>query len=87
MKIGRLKEIIKDMDDNMEFFVRNSKNPTGNISELQQVEESSYGFFGESIPCLILNTHHNMEVYQSQAYLNDEIDEDDIPDFLPKKQI
>lgn len=58
MKINRLKEIIKDMPDGMEIFIRNTNNICGNIAELEQVEKSYYGFFGMDIPCIILNTSH-----------------------------
>ena len=56
MKIKRLKEILANLDDDLEIFVRNSINPLGNIQELDQIEASCYGSFGQSIPCLILNT-------------------------------
>ena len=45
----------------------------GNITELEQVEESSYGFFGKSIPCVILNTINSKEI---------ELDDDEIIDFI-----
>ncbi|ADO59750.1 hypothetical protein [Paenibacillus polymyxa] len=63
MKVKRLKEILESLDeklenvdDDLEVFIRNSVNPCGNIQELEQVEFSTYGFFGKAIPCLILNT-------------------------------
>ena len=37
-------------------MIRNSVNPCGNIGDLENVEQSSYGFFGKNIPCLIFNT-------------------------------
>ena len=49
MKAKRLKELLETIDDNTEIFIRNTVNICGNISELEQVEESSYGFFGKSI--------------------------------------
>lgn len=58
MKINRLKEIIKDMPDDLEIFIRNTNNICGSIAELEQVEKSYYGFFGMDIPCIILNTSH-----------------------------
>lgn len=61
MKIGRLKELINGLDDNMEIFIRNSHNVCGNIDDLVQVEKSSYGFFGESIDCIILNACNAVE--------------------------
>ena len=62
MKAKRFKEILENIDDDMEIFIRNSVNPLGNISSLDQAESSSYGFFGESIPCLILNTDASKEI-------------------------
>jgi hypothetical protein len=60
MKAKRLKEIIREIPDDIEIMVRAFINPCGNISELSQVEYSSYGFFGEDIPCVILNTSENI---------------------------
>jgi hypothetical protein len=77
MKAKRLKELLETIDDNTEIFIRNTVNICGNISELEQVEESSYGFFGKSIPCVILNTSNSKEI---------ELDDDDeIIDFIKSK--
>lgn len=57
MRVKRLKEILNNLDDDLEIFIRNSHNFCGNIADLEQVEKSTRGFFGESLPCLILNTH------------------------------
>jgi len=62
MKAKRLKELLTDIDDDLDIFIRNSHNLLGNISDLEQVEVSTYGFFGESLPCLIFNTEHSKEV-------------------------
>lgn len=62
MKVKRLKEILNNLDDDLEIFIRNSNNLCGNISELEQVEKSYYGFFGSDIPCLILNTPFSKEL-------------------------
>lgn len=56
--VKRLKEIIKDMPDDIEIYIRNSHNPCGTIGELENVEKTFYGFFGEDIPCLVLNTQY-----------------------------
>lgn len=48
MKIGRLKEILSSLDDDLEIFIRNSVNICGNIGELYQIEKSTYGFMGDS---------------------------------------
>ena len=56
MNVKRLKEIIKNLPDDLEIHIRNSHNICGNISDLDQVEKSYSGFFGTPVPCLILNT-------------------------------
>jgi hypothetical protein len=58
MTVKRLKELLKDLPDDLEIYIRNSCNICGNISDLDQVEKSYYGFFGTSMPCIILNTQH-----------------------------
>lgn len=77
MKGKRLKELVNMIGDNDDVFIRNSVNPCGNISELDQLEVSSYSFFGKSIPCVILNTSNSKEI---------EVDKDDeIIDFIKAK--
>ena len=73
MKLGRLKEIIKDMDDDdLEIFIRNTDNICGNIGYLEQVQVSIYGCFGESIPCIILNTDNSkaIETNENDDYID-----------------
>lgn len=72
MKAKRLKEILEkiNIDDDTEIFIRNSINPLGNISSLDQVEYSSYGFFGKDISCLILNTHISKEIDNDGYYID-----------------
>lgn len=60
-KVKDLKEFLKDKDDDLEIFIKNSFNPVGNISEMAEVTEGTYGFFGESIPCIIFDTAQNVE--------------------------
>ena len=62
MKVKRLKKILNNLDDNLEVFIRNSYNIFGTIGELEQVEKSFYGFFGEDVPCLILNTSYSKKL-------------------------
>lgn len=62
MKVKRLKKILNNLDDDLEIFIRNTNNICGNISELEQVEKSYYGFFGSSIQCLILNTSYSKKL-------------------------
>ena len=77
MKVGRLKELLSNLDENLEIFIRNSHNICGNISELDQVEKSTYGFFGKSIDCIILNTSHSKEI--------EEDEEENIIDYIENK--
>jgi hypothetical protein len=72
MKVKRLKEILNNLDDNLEVFIRNSLNICGTIGELEQVEKSFYGFLGEDIPCLILNTSYSkkLETTDEENYID-----------------
>ena len=56
MKIKDLKDAILDIPDDIEVMITNVVNPCGNISMLGKVEQSTYGFFGESILCIILTS-------------------------------
>lgn len=62
MKVKRLKELLNNLDDDLDIFIRNSHNICGTIGELEQVEKSFYGFFGSDIPCVILNTQYSKEM-------------------------
>ena len=64
MKVGRLKEILSSLDDDLEIYIRNSHNICGNIGELYQVEKSTYGFIGDEIDCIILNTYHTNKKWE-----------------------
>ena len=77
MKAKRLKELLAHVDDDCEIFIRNSVNPIGNIQELDQVEVSSYSFFGSDISCLIFNT--------SSSKTLEEDDEENIIDYIKTK--
>lgn len=59
MKVKRLKELLNNLDDDLEIFIRNSNNICGTIGELQQVEKTFYGFVGIDIPCIVLNTPYS----------------------------
>jgi hypothetical protein len=72
MKVSRLKEILSNIDDDKEIFIRNSFNICGNISELSQVEQTFYGFFGDCIPCLVFNAESSKELESNSN--NDIID-------------
>jgi hypothetical protein len=59
-----LKDLIKKLqklekkDPNLEVFLRMS-NGIGNISHLEVVEDTTYGFFGKDVPCVILDRDRN----------------------------
>ena len=65
MKVKRLKELLNKVDDNQEVFIANSMNICGNISELDQIEETTYGFFGSDVPCIILTSENAKNVKES----------------------
>lgn len=54
LHIGELKELIKDLDDETEVFIRVCYNPVGNIVTAGSPVLSTYGFFGTSIPCVVI---------------------------------
>ena len=61
MNKKRLLEIIEKFPDNVDIYISNSMNPTGNVASLEQVEESTISFFGHKEPCIILNTYHSSD--------------------------
>lgn len=54
MTVRQLINRLKKHDPKKEVFLR-TPTPTGNIAELERVEDSTYGFFGKDIPCIILD--------------------------------
>ena len=54
MRIKDLKEQIKELPDEMEVFIRCAVNPCGNIITAGKANKDTYGFFGESIDCVII---------------------------------
>lgn len=66
MKAKRLKDILKDIDDNTEIFIRNTRNICGNIEGLEQIEMSVYSTFGVINPCIILNTPSSKEIEEDE---------------------
>lgn len=54
MTVKEFREQLKDKDDDMEVFIRCTTNPCGNIVDAEEVSETTYGFFGSSIPCIII---------------------------------
>jgi hypothetical protein len=78
MTVKRLKEILNNLDDGLEIYIRNSYNICGNIADLEQVEKSTRGFFGEGIDCLILNTHCSKKLEMTE-------DEEEYIDYIENK--
>lgn len=59
LTVGQLKEMIKDSHDNTEIYIRVCSNPCGNIVEAGIADKSTYGFFGESIECIIIEPQYS----------------------------
>ena len=58
MNVKRLKELIKDLPDDQDVYIRNSFNCCGNCADLEQVELDYIYFFGDPYPAVFLNTQH-----------------------------
>lgn len=54
MNLGEFRKQTEGMPDDIEIFVRPATNPCGNIIEADRVAKDTYGFFGKTIPCLIV---------------------------------
>lgn len=54
MKVKDLKEQIEGVDDELEVFIRCAVNLCGNIIEADRADKSTYGSFGVSIDCIII---------------------------------
>lgn len=68
MKVKELKELLSKHDDELQVMIRNTINPIGNIEELEEIEEASFSFFGESVKCIILNTYHSFNKEEINEY-------------------
>jgi hypothetical protein len=53
MTVGELKEALNQFDDNLEVFTKKT-DFVGNIGYIFNVKQDTYGFFGESLPCILL---------------------------------
>lgn len=58
MTVRQLINRLKKHDPKVEIFFENRINPTGNINTVDNLEESTYGFFGKDIPCVIIRHKH-----------------------------
>ena len=53
MTVGELKEALNQYDDNLEVFTKKT-DFVGNIGFIYNVKKDTYGFFGASLPCILL---------------------------------
>lgn len=53
MTVGELKEALNQYDDNLEVFTKKT-DFVGNIGYIYTAKKDTYGFFGESLPCILL---------------------------------
>lgn len=53
MTVRELKEALKQYDDNLEVFTKKT-DFVGNIGCIFSVKQDTYGFFGASLPCILL---------------------------------
>ena len=53
MTVGELKEALKQFDDNLEVFTKKT-DFVGNIGYIYTAKKDTYGFFGASLPCILL---------------------------------
>lgn len=54
MKVKDLKKRLEQLDGELEVFIPYNTG-IGNIAEVEQVKKSTYGFFGKSISCILLD--------------------------------
>ena len=56
MKAKRLKEILENVDDDTDIYIRNLMNIFGSIQGLEQVEDTNIDYVSRKEKILILNT-------------------------------
>lgn len=54
LTVGELRQMLEGIADDVEVKIRTCHNLCGNIVEAGNAELSSYGFFGSSIPCIVI---------------------------------
>lgn len=54
LKVGALKEMLKDVPDNINVYIRCCYNLCGNTVEAGEAKLTTYGFFGKDISCVII---------------------------------
>jgi len=58
MTIKELRESIANMPDDLDVLFRRVSPITGNVEPAGHIEKSTYGFFGQSIPCVIIESYN-----------------------------
>lgn len=53
MTVRELKEALNQFDDDLEVFTKKTE-IVGNIGYVFNVKKDTYGFFGASLPCILL---------------------------------
>lgn len=54
LKVGELRKQLEGVDDDDQVFIRCCHNICGNIVEAGIADKSTYGFFGDDVPCIII---------------------------------
>jgi len=60
MTVGELKEALNQFDDDLEVFTKKTE-IVGNIGYVFNVKKDTYGFFGASLPCILLTDQATIE--------------------------
>lgn len=61
MKVKELIEKLQKADPELKIYFY-AGHITGNIKSADYIENSTYGFFGEAIPCLIIGRYENSDI-------------------------
>ena len=56
LKVRDLKKALSEMDDDLEVYIR-SQHACGNIKEAGVANIDTYGFFGKSVDCVIIEPY------------------------------
>ena len=71
MNVKELREALSKFPDDMEVMTKKTEF-FGNIAHVWSVRQDSYGFFGGSIPCVLLTDEGDEE--ESEEAADEEID-------------
>ncbi len=61
MTVEELQAALDMFDGALEVYFPNTHNPCGTINPVDVVEANTHGFFGKSVPCVILSSGGPME--------------------------